>query len=278
MGVTTNSVFHFTWQKSTFSKILLDGGFKMKYCGEEHHLNTGKFEGAVPMVSFCDIPFSKAEEHLDKYGFFGIGLSKDWALKNKLNPVMYVEKFSIFASMLEPYLVDTLNKDKYGGIEKKFHLENLENGKHRVSVIDDKGRAINIDATIALLSFFKNRNGNLIRKKGKLIPNYNFYDEREWRYVPTYDEFESNKLSYTPFLMPKEFQEYSKRPIEQRFLPNLLLKFHSNDIDYLIVKTEKDIPITIKQLRMHKKLYSTEDELNILYTKLVSSKRLLRDV
>ena len=42
------------------------------------------------MVCFCDIPLSQIRGHKDTYGSFAIGLSKEWASSNRINPVLYV--------------------------------------------------------------------------------------------------------------------------------------------------------------------------------------------
>ncbi len=278
MGVSTKSVFHFLPQKSILNSILKDGGFKMKYCSEEIHLSYGKFEGAVPMVSFCDIPFSKSEKHLKSYGFYGLGLSKNWAIENKLNPVLYLEKDSSLCQMLEPLLVTTLNEDEHGGIDKRYLMEDTGDGKIKITDIFTGERKLRIESAIALLSFSKNRSGRLERTNKKTIEDYNFYAEREFRYVPTESTFNDKGIAYQAFLNPTEYNEYKEQPIEDRFIKNMLLVFNSKDLDYIIVKDEKEIPATIKQLRKYKHLYTTEEELEMMYSKIVSSKRLLRDV
>jgi len=81
MGVSTNSIFHFTNSKTALKSILKDGGFKLTFCLEKFHLDKGLLEAGIPMVSFCDIPLAKVEQHLKSYGKYGIALSKSWATK-----------------------------------------------------------------------------------------------------------------------------------------------------------------------------------------------------
>lgn len=46
----------------------------------------------TPVICLTDIPLDKISKHTEKYGKFGIGLSKDWAIKNGAQPVIYVDK------------------------------------------------------------------------------------------------------------------------------------------------------------------------------------------
>lgn len=87
MPLSSNSLIHFTKNKSTLCGIL-ENDFKIKYCLETINAKRHQYIGAVPMVSFCDIPLSEVKDHIKKYGAYGIGLSKQWGIKNGLNPVL----------------------------------------------------------------------------------------------------------------------------------------------------------------------------------------------
>jgi len=55
---------------------------------------------AIPMVCFCDIPLSQLVSHIDTYGKYGLGMSKEWGIKKGLNPVIYFNKNSLLAKRL----------------------------------------------------------------------------------------------------------------------------------------------------------------------------------
>jgi hypothetical protein len=62
----------------------LKNDFRPHYCLEDFNvIFPGEPEDnlslAIPMVSFCDIPLSQSQQHLDTYGGYGIGLTKEWA-------------------------------------------------------------------------------------------------------------------------------------------------------------------------------------------------------
>jgi hypothetical protein len=158
MAISTNSIIHYT---SSFNilKSILDEGFRIKYCSEVLRLqeNDGS-RAAHPMISFCDIPLSNSMQHFEAYGRYGIGLSKSWAVENGVNPVLYIDRKSLFAKSLSRLLIDRRSKPS-----------NLTK--------EQKGDILKIKA------FAKNYSGHLKREKID-NPNYKFYDEREWRLVP----------------------------------------------------------------------------------------------
>jgi hypothetical protein len=105
-GTYPNSVFHFTDSFDNLVGILSDT-FKMSYSHEEiHGIETVK-EFYTPMVSFCDLRLSEIEFVSKKYGPYGIGLKKGWALMNCLNLVWYLNPqspvFDVFCIAIDNY-------------------------------------------------------------------------------------------------------------------------------------------------------------------------------
>lgn len=215
---SSNSVIHFTKNKTILNKILDLQYFKPSYCKEEIeiHLQSEKsfFVLGVPEVSFCDIPFSRIIEHAKKYGCYGIALKKSWAIKNGLSPIIYMEKQSKLAQAItgNDYLISTL----------------LSNGD-----LNDwaNRKANNLQKEyIRLLSFTKNYSNNL-KRKNKVVQDYRFYDEREWRYVP--DDLE---IKILPF---GEFKE--KKCLNESIETQGKLDFSYEDINYIILEKNTDV-------------------------------------
>jgi len=76
-------LFHFTTKAGLFG--ILENTFSISYAREKIIGNRKSAQFAVPMVSFCDLRLSQLKDHMDKYGNFGIGLTKEWANRNGLN-------------------------------------------------------------------------------------------------------------------------------------------------------------------------------------------------
>lgn len=63
-----------------------------RYCEEDvSNLNINEIKKlAFPMKCFCDINMHKLDEHLDWYGFYGLAFPKEWGMKNRIQPVQYI--------------------------------------------------------------------------------------------------------------------------------------------------------------------------------------------
>jgi hypothetical protein len=80
MGLSSNSVIHFTKNLKSFNGIL-SNNFEIRYCRETLITKNRTFDFLTPMVCFCDIPFSQIIDHIKNYGAYGIGLKKNLGRK-----------------------------------------------------------------------------------------------------------------------------------------------------------------------------------------------------
>lgn len=144
----TSSLFHYTSINSL--KRLLKEGIKPNFCKEDFSPEGSEFIVAIPMVSFCDIPLTRTYEFTSRYGNHAIGLSKEWAKKNKINPILYINNEDIISSLqLELYSQKTsLNllgyAKKYTGLNPKKNVMqcNYEENEWRYIIKEDEGSGI----------------------------------------------------------------------------------------------------------------------------------------
>ena len=209
MGLSSNALFHLTDSKEKIKGILTDN-FKVKYCIEQLVTSKGKWNAAVPMVSFCDIPFSQIKNHLDSYGNYGIGLSIEWRQRMGLNPVLYLDTHSSLGGELREFAAGHLRGKMVDTFEPTLF------------------------PVINILRHSKNYQGELKRRNGKETTNYRFSDEREWRYVPHYSEA---RVIYSL----RDYSDPLKRQIIESKIQNLRLKFEPIDISYIIIKDKSEI-------------------------------------
>ena len=163
---------------------ILDSAFRISYAKEKIIGKSGKREIGVPMVSFCDLKLSEVTSHMSKYGNYGIGLTKKWANRNGLNPVLYISQHSPFTDGL----LSGLNSIH-------AHRRKLEKSG------DSEGLTTDYMNIYNTYRYVKNYEAPLHRKGHSTIEKYRFADEREWRYVPPLEKdkfaaictFRSNK-------------------------------------------------------------------------------------
>jgi hypothetical protein len=264
MKVTADSLFHFTDSLNNLESILTKK-FKMTYCKETYQLDNTIHKSYFPMVSFCDIPLALAKDQIDKYGSYSIGLSKSWGIKNRLNPVIYIEKSSIISSELSDNLAafKKINSHFNNIFDKmKSNIEDFKN------LFDEYVNGFS--NSLSLHRYLKNYQGDLIRKT-KTFKNYRFYDEREWRYVPYFKYGDRYDLSEEDYL------KYRKTSKEKPLLDEVTLNFFATDIKYLIVKSNKDIPKLIRIIKRLDNLTSNPDQADVLSTKILTVEQINED-
>lgn len=203
---------------------------------------------AVPVISFCDIPLSKVSVHVGKYGGYAIGVSKEFATTNQFSKVLYLDQFS------------SVTKGIFG-----IHDYTITNF-HKID--EDKGFSILNDGVLQLLQVMKNNVGPLIRKAGP-VGQYKFFEEMEWR--------------YTPFVYPKhnqvyaDFEELEKHYPEKPHLPDYSLPLKFDDINWIIVRRNDEIPSLISSLKTFANLFQSQDELEILISRILSIEQIEND-
>jgi hypothetical protein len=308
MNVSSNTLFHYTKSLKNLQNIL-QNRFKLAYCKEEINFNGKKVVGYFPMVTFCDIPLSLSKEHVTKYGSYAIGLQKEWGIKHKLNPVIYLEEESMISedlrksfeliNMILSHHGEALNRfsdrsrfnlekieqlvESAEGIEENKIFENL-NGllapfvKGLDEINQDQklyGDLLDhikqlLDGQINILRYCKNYQRDL-KRDGKMYPNYRFYDEREWRFVPSMS-------SGIPNLIEDEYKKYrGGSKIKKPLLDFPVLDFSASDIKYIIVKKSSDISPLITFMRGIDNFVNNGNEVDILSTKIITVDQLNED-
>ena len=238
MVVSSNTLFQFTNSIDTIVKILQSGGFWPRYCiefGWRHRLGV---DFAVPQCCFCDIPFSAIQYHISFYGDYGIGMTKDWGIRNGLSPVMYVLSGSHF--------VKTINAIRSAA----------------------KGD----DGNTRFFAFLKRYKGvNYRYKDGKWNQHneYFYYNEREWRYVP--EAIPTKNL----IVQVKEKEVFNSDDLSLSTKAYMCL-FHADDVRYIIVKDDKDRIKLISEIK--KMSNWSNDDKELLSSKILTHSLIKEDI
>lgn len=247
MPLSANTLIHFTKHKNSL-KSILSNNFQIFYCYETIVLNSKTNSFYVPMVSFCDIPLSEVKEHISKYGNYGIGMTKEWGEKQGLNPVLYISQHSTLSKSIGQSITHFAQGIKSGVKEEQ-----------------DKAKLL-----LDTLRYIKNYEGRLKRKKGKIIDNYRFSDEREWRYVPDINENIS--------MIMGQSRDAASLEENKNKLKSFRLEFSPNDIKYIIIKNESEISDFVAHLKNAKGKHFTADDIERLTTRIITADQIKTDM
>jgi len=256
MGVSTKGVFHYTKSIDNIIKILSDGFFP-SYCKEDIGYGIKKYSYAIPMISFCDIPLTEIQYHTDKYGSFAIGFTREWAIKNKLNPVVYLDNTSILASGLEKTL-DFIFLDWHEWLDND-DFENFYNNAYK--------------GAISIIQSSKNFEGKLTRDG--IERDYNFYKEREWRYIPQIED--EHVTEYPDIFWEEDFDDLKNRFKIKPHFKHYGISIKSNDIKYLIIPYKKHLNELLNKLKDINGLYENELNFNYLITNIITIDKIKDD-
>lgn len=242
--------FHFTKKREHLVNIM-NNYFMPFYCMESlEHLNSKELpmvEGqAYPVVCFCDLPLYRMEKHKNKFGEYGIGLKKEWGIKNYLTSVVYSHTKSINSASLR-LLIKTVHK-----LENEINNGDMPQCEILENELKNLKRGISL-----LMMHYKPYEGKQYNKDLFLFDEKitRLYDEREWRYIP---------LKVDGLLLSLTIDEYQiKETLDtenEKIQQNNKLYFELNDIEYLFLKNEDEIEPFLFQL---KSKYSEEQIVEI---------------
>jgi len=204
-------IIHFTSHFSKLSSIINTSSLRLKYCQEDFSLGDKMISRAAhPMVCFCNHDIDQLQSVTITYGRYGIAFTDEWVRKNKLHPVLYFDKASVLADALAKLLKARQNKED--------------------SKLPDNLRL----PIITIKCFTKNAQGYNSALK---IDNFNFAEEREWRFVP-------NKKDIDDALISQNRSTYLKnKAAHNRKLLPFPLRFTSNDVSRIFVATDGEAKI-----------------------------------
>jgi hypothetical protein len=298
--LSSNTLFHFTSSASYLVSILQEG-FKPRYCLEdfsmfEFILGKEFTELAVPMVSFCDIPLSKVKDHVGKYGSFGIGLTKEWGIREKVSPLIYVNESSATTLGLSNSMSilkaqqDALSSFGAQLLDQSLYFKYIEsNAKgypidltiltpEEIEQYTKFQRSQTIGASLDEAYFSQLRVVRFTKpyfaSKWRKWTNVRFYDEREWRYVP---DIQQQKAGIPFWISADQYEdEMSRELLNYRLGQQFPLKFKPEDIKYIIVEKESQVPAIIRQID-NSENYTRDTIKSMLKSKILTKQQIFDD-
>jgi hypothetical protein len=251
----SSSLFHFTKSLDRLQGILKNH-FLPHFSLEDLtwlHPDVGAW--AFPMVCFCDIPLSRIDEHVKFYGRYGIGLKREWAVKSKLNPVFYVSRDTTIGSNFHHTLKAVIAADQKA--KERADQEKKEHNKE----IWLRG--------LQVLGYMKPLNGSV--QVGEKTYEKDFYLENEWRYCPL------PVKGQQPVISRKFFEDKDRRKQQEDEIQAAEpLSFTSDDVRYIFVPTDADIPPLVDF--MDGLSHIPHEQIKILQTRITSLESIAKDV
>lgn len=254
MALSASVLFHFTNTLENLVNILTNE-FRPHFCLEDFAILSRRappasdMRIAVPMVSFCDIPLSQVARHMDTYGYYALGLAKQWGMSHGLAPVLYAHPNAITARAVSDLArsVKSNSPAPATGQVSKSIMSHL----------------------VKILFLTKPYEGTFFHRD-QVRQNVRFYDEREWRFIP-FDE------DYVPALRESAFLEPEARAQANNELAEYRLSFTPRDIKYVIVREDSEILPIIREMERIKGSKYSRDDVTLLSSRVISSKQVIED-
>jgi len=256
VALSSNTLFHFTDRIEGLISILTHE-FRPHYSLEDlgdvfgHPRDSRDPTIGVPMVCFCDIPLSQTNRHMQTYGNYSIGLTKEWGMKAGLAPVIYSHPESGTAQAI----LDLYERSDPG---LPTDIDGEEGPATAANFNCDRER---------LICFLKPYRGQFHRR-GQPTQNVVFYDEREWRHVPSGEWRAIDSVEYNDFRRRRQANEEL-----WRLDP---LSFEPSDIRYVIVADETEILPMIEEIKGIKAKYSGP-EIQLLCSRILTASQIATD-
>jgi hypothetical protein len=261
MPISANTLFHFTPEKEHLLNILKQN-FRPRYCLEDmSYLKWPQAEIAFPMVCFCDIPLSQIVNHSKTYGSYAIGLTKQWGMNNKLTPMTYLHSNSSYLESIINVFMNSMGQNQ--------RLLPIETDA-RISIPDLDSHSM--QAIYRIMAFLKHYDGKM-RRGEEVMDRVNFYEEREWRYIP---EFEDSLTSSQLLMLSRQAFDLNKEENDKR-VDHYYLKFTPKDIKYIIVSSENERLPLLQNIQDIKGNIYSRDDVKVLMSKVLSMEQVRED-
>lgn len=243
ISISSDNLYHFT-NDIDIIKSILQNGFYPRTSIENISFLLPEYDRAflgTPMVCFCDIPIDLIEKHTNRYGKYGIGLSKKWGTENGITPVAYILAKKELSKCQYSKIEKIEDEDRTLMVNKLLRLQNT---------ITDMAQQLDLIANMLKNEHFINYMYNKDIKKditqltiyGKFRENLKrvgfdfwsffgyfriyiddntedlYYDEKEWRYIVEFEnEYFDNRIIVNPEIVEKYINKYNSNI--DKFIP-----------------------------------------------------------
>ena len=217
--IQADTLFTFMRQLDFLLPIIRTAMISPRYCEEDiSYLGIEGFKRmAYPMKCFCDINMHRLETHLSWYGYYGIAFSKEWGMRNKIQPVQYINPESELCRDFSRTFSTALKIDSQRQSPSEQQMKSC---------------------LLHQLMYYKPYSGPFKNRVTGETEEKCFTDECEWRYIPELDGTDFPPVYYDEQIFNAGVMEYVSNSMVK--VPEIALKFKYSDVKYIIVKTKED--------------------------------------
>lgn len=225
--IQADTLFTFTTDLQYLLFDLKNQMMSPRYCVEDiQYLEIkGLKKLAVPMKCFCDITLHRLEEHLGWYGYYGLAFPKEWGMKNKLQPVQYINPKSEMKRDFSEAFSAALLLDASDEVEAQVKLKNY---------------------IFHQLMYFKPYDGKIGNRNTEEIARKCFTDECEWRFIPDVSGTGFEQAYYDEKILNAGLMVQFSNLLCAN--PSTSLRFRYDDLKYIIVKSNADFETLIYEM------------------------------
>lgn len=217
--IQADTLFTFTTQLKYMITTIKSKMISPRYCDEDiKYLKIPKLKKiAYPMRCFCDINMHRLDVHLEWYGYYGIAFSKEWGMRNGIQPIQYINPDSDLCKDFSTAFTSALKVDPEKESAAQTKMKNF---------------------LLHEMMYYKPYEGKMKNRNTGKIENKCFTDECEWRFIPdvTVAGFEQAYYDETIF-NAGVLNDISNSMVG---ISEISLGFDYSDIKYIIVKTKED--------------------------------------
>ncbi|MEP1939487.1 MAG: abortive infection system antitoxin AbiGi family protein [Balneola sp.] len=212
MEISSNNLLHHT---RTFENLLsiIQSGFEHRTVQESLPFSEPtssifnfpeivRYDYEFDAVCFTDLPSDRIVNHINQYGNYIIGLTKDWGKFNRITPIRYVHHhtpdlynntFRYIRNFVEHFpdskseIIERVNKLlEHSGLENPITPDDLENLPKNIQYLIESYNGIikdicfHIYSQLGLMRIFEENKWN---QQLKIHEKKIYYNEREWRSI-----------------------------------------------------------------------------------------------
>lgn len=219
--IHANSLFKFMHKLEYLESIIRDKKVYPRYVVEPvDYLKLKNIRNmAFPMICFCDINLHNLDEHINKYGNYGIAFSKEWGVKQNIQPIQYINTNSALRKDFTTVFNKALKDDPQTKTEENY-----------------------INYLFHQVMFFKPYE----KRKSGMISR--FIDECEWRHIARVSDYDYPLVLWEDRKLDSDYLHKISDSLSN--LKTIGLTFEYADIKYLIVENQSDFEQLIQTIHL----------------------------